>query len=143
MKFRIRRAKTYRELEQVYALDLLIFGSHDGSIGSMEDLNGSDWWIVWDEDNNPVAYCGVVIYEDFAVHKRSGVLRLARGHGLQRKMLRLRERFAKKAGCTSICTYVSIENPHSANNLIKCGYLVYNPEWRWGGDEYLYIQRTL
>lgn len=143
MKYRIRRAISYRELEQVYALDLLIFGISDGSLGSMDDLNGSDWWLIWDQDDNPVGYCGVVLYDRFAFHKRCGVIRQARGHGLQRKMLRLRENYARKNGCTTIATYVSIQNTYSANNLIKAGYIIYNPEWRWAGDEFLYVIKTL
>jgi len=143
MKFVIRRAKTDREFEQIYALDLLIFGIEDGSLGSIDDLVGSEWWIVWDENMEPVGYCGIVIYSDFAVHKRSGVLPRVRGHGLQKKMLALREAFARKQGCNLICTYVSVQNTHSANNLIAQGYRVYNPEWRWGGDNFLYIQKHL
>jgi RimJ/RimL family protein N-acetyltransferase len=143
MKYRIRKVTEYREKEQVFALDLLCFSADDGSLGSIEDLNGSDWWLVWDENNEPVGYCGIVVYDGFAIHKRCGVLPRARGNGLQKKMLRLRENFARKAGCESVSTYVSIYNAPSANNLIKSGYRVYNPEWRWGGDEFLYVEKVL
>ncbi|RLI46826.1 hypothetical protein DRO61_08760 [Candidatus Bathyarchaeota archaeon] len=112
-------------------------------MGGIYDTNGADWWIVWDENHNPVGYCGVVLYGDFAVHKRCGVLPTARGQGLQKKMLRLRENFAKKKGAESIYTYVSVQNVISANNLIKVGYRVYNPEWRWGGDDFLYVEKKL
>lgn len=143
MQYTIRRAKSEREFEQIYGLDLLIFGAADGSLGSIDDLNGSDWWIIWDENSEPVGYCGIFIYDEFSIHKRSGVLPRARGNGLQRKMLTIRESFAKKAGCKSVMTYVSIENTYSANNLFDRGYRAYNPEWRWGGDHYLYVIKYL
>jgi GNAT superfamily N-acetyltransferase len=143
MKYRICKAKTERDFELIYAMDLMCFGKADGSLTSVEDTDGSDWWIVWDEEHNPVAYCGVVIFTDFAVHKRCGVMRAARGNGLQKKMLRTREDFAKKNGCELICTYVSVQNRISANNLINAGYRVYNPEHRWGGDDYLYVEKKL
>ena len=103
MKYIIRRAKSEREFEQIYGLDLLIFGAADGSLGSIDDMAGADWWIIWDLNDEPVGYCGVIIYEDFAIHKRAGVLKCARGNGLQKKMLRIRESFAKKSGCKSDC----------------------------------------
>jgi GNAT superfamily N-acetyltransferase len=143
MRYRIQRAKSEREWEQIYALDLLCFGIADGSMGSVDDMVGSDWWIVWNENYEPVGYCGVVIYDDFAIHKRCGVLPCARGNGLQKRMLKTRENFAKKNKCGSILTYVSIQNIISANNLISTGYRVYNPSWRWGGDHYLYVQKML
>jgi GNAT superfamily N-acetyltransferase len=143
MRYTIRKAKSEREWEQIYALDLLCFGTADGSMGSVDDMIGSDWWIVWDEHKSPVGYCGVILYKDFAVHKRCGVLPCARGHGLQKKLIKTRENFARKNGCEMICTYVSIENNFSANNLFDCRYRAYNPDWRWGGDHYLYIQKTL
>ena len=143
MQFKIRKAKSDREYEQIYGLDLLIFGAADGSLSSTDDLLGSEWWIVWDENNEPVGYCGVVIYDDFAVHKRVGVLKRARGNGLQKRMLGIRESYAKKMRCKMICTYVSIENAYSANNLFDRGYRAYNPEWRWGGDHYLYVMKSL
>lgn len=143
MKFIIRKAKTDRDLEIIFSLDLLVFGWADGAMGSIADLKGSEWWIVWDENMDPVGYCGVVIYDDFAIHKRCGVIRRARGHGLQRKMLRTRENYARKQGCVCINTYVQVQNVVSANNLIKAGYKAYNPEWRWGGDDYLYVTKKL
>lgn len=143
MKYTIRKAKTDRHMEQIFALDLLCFASEEGALGSIEDLTGSDWWIAWDESGDPVGYGGVVIYEDFAIHKRCGVLPCARKQGLQKKMLKVRETYAKKQGCEVICTYVSVENPISANNLIKVGYRAYVPEWQWGGREFLYVQKAL
>lgn len=143
MKYTIRKATTDRHKEQIMALDLLCFSYDDGAMGDISELEGSEWWIAWDENKEPVGYCGVVIYEDFAVHKRCGVLPRARGNKLQKKMLRLRENFARKQGCESISTYVSIQNCISANNLFKTGYLSYNPEWRWGGEGFLYVQKTL
>ena len=143
MKYTIRKAKTDRHFEQIMAIDLLCFSYDDGAMGDLSDITGAEWWIAWDENWEPVGYCGVIVYDGFAIHKRCGVLPRARRNGLQKKMLRLRENYARKHGCESIMTYVSIHNCTSANNLFNAGYRAYNPEWRWGGDSFLYIQKSL
>ena len=143
MKYYIRKVKTDREREEIYALDLLCFGIEDGSMSSVDDMVDSVWWIVRDENMEPCGYCGMIVYDNFAIHKRCGVLPRARRNGLQKRMLKTRENYARKHGCFSVGTYVQVQNHISANNLIKTGYRVYNPEWRWGGDDYLYVQKEL
>jgi hypothetical protein len=51
-----------------------------------------------------------------------GVVSSAAGTGMQRRMLRVRERFARAAGCKSVCTYTASDNYPSITNLIRAGY---------------------
>jgi GNAT superfamily N-acetyltransferase len=46
----------------------------------------------------------------------------ARGRGLQRRMIRLRERWARTQGARTMMTYVAKRNPYSFANLILAGY---------------------
>jgi len=128
----IRRATTDRELEQVFALDQLIFGLEEGALLDKGELSGTVWWLCW-QGETPVGYCGLQILDGLAFHDRSGLLPLVRGKGLQRRFLSIRERFAKKQGITSVQTYVALGNCPSINNLFRSGYKAYNPEWPWAG----------
>lgn len=144
MKFKIRIAKSDRDLEQVYALDLIIFGKADGAYESAEYLEGHVWWLVTDEKQEPVAYCGLSCHETYAYYAKVGVVNRARGHGLQKKLSRIMENYARKNGMTEMVTYVSTTNPISANNLINSGYRVYVPQVPWVGTEhYVYLRKVL
>lgn len=104
---------------------------------------GSTWWLVWDKDM-PMGFCGLKRWnESTGFLCRAGVLRGARGAGLHRRLLRTRERSAKVMGITLLVTYVAGHNPKSANNLIKCGYTIYVPQVKWGGDGCIYFRKTI
>ena len=74
---------------------------------------------------------------------RCGVRPDARGRGLQRALVRARERFARSRGGAACVTYVEPSNFASANNLIACGYRVYAPATPWGVPSALYLTRSL
>lgn len=107
---------------------------------------GSYWWLAYYEDE-PVAFAGLTLYDYIeqpaAFLSRAGVLPKARGHGLQRRFIRAREKLAKKVGYHRIITYTSYESIISANNLIKCGYLLYTPKHDWGIKHGLYFQKII
>jgi GNAT superfamily N-acetyltransferase len=144
MSINIRRVDTQRELEQVFALDQLIFGLADGAMHDKGEMDGAYWWLCW-QDNTPVGYCGLQIKYGLAFHERSGLLPLARGKGLQRRFLSVRERFAKKEGCSVVATYVSRFNSPSINNLFRAGYKSYEPQWPWAGEDFqaVYVYKDL
>lgn len=74
---------------------------------------------------------------------RAGVLEAYRGKGLQKRMIRLRLRYAKAHRGKLAITYTTKENFASANSLISCGFRLYDPEWAWAGREMLYWQKDL
>lgn len=65
---------------------------------------------------------------------RSWVHPRHRGHGIQRRLIRVRERYAKRAGFKKLVSYTSNDNCPSANSLIRCGYKTYTPQEAWGLD---------
>lgn len=106
---------------------------------------GSYWWIAY-ADGNEVGFAGLTVYDYIASPacflSRAGVLQSARGLGIHKRMIRARERLARKIGYNRIITYTSYENIASANNLIKQGYLLYTPNHEWGIRNGLYFQKV-
>lgn len=107
---------------------------------------GSYWWLAY-MDDEPIAFAGLTPYDYItkpaAFLSRAGVLPKARGHGIQKRLIRARERTAKKDGYNRVITYTSYDNIISANNLIKCGYLLYTPNNLWGVKNGLYFEKML
>lgn len=123
-------------------LDMVCFPSDNRKFGSE---HGVHWWIVRDVGDGVLAgYCGIVLsHADRGFLCRAGVMPHARGNGLQRRMIRARERFARTQGWTRLVTYTHFTNTSSANNLIACGYRLYTPDAAWGGSSALYFWRDL
>jgi GNAT superfamily N-acetyltransferase len=139
----------------VFDLDTQIFIKDDRLSG--EDFDRTTWWITRDEDGKAVAYAGARLFhthddstedEDdkkMIVLVRAGVLPCARGKGLQKKLIAVRTRWGQRQGARAAITYTMPNNYRSSNNLIKCGFRLYNPEEGWVGElgEVLYWWKTL
>jgi GNAT superfamily N-acetyltransferase len=85
------------------------------------------WWAAFDSEAKLVAYACMrpsQRYKQAAYMSRAGVLKEARGNGLQDKLIRVRLAFAKKAGY-SFCVTDTTENPASSNNLADNGFRVF------------------
>lgn len=102
-------------------------------------LRTSTWWVAI-LDGVPVGYAGArVCDEGEAVFlSRAGVLKEARGKGIQRRLIRARVLWARKQKADCVITYTSISNCPSSNNLAAFGFQLWRPEWKWVGAEYLY-----
>lgn len=74
---------------------------------------------------------------------RVGVRKSYRGNGLQKKMIKIREKLAKKIGLSRLITYTSYDNIYSINNLISCGYKFYKPKWEFGVKYAYYVQKFI
>jgi len=106
---------------------------------------GHGWWWLAFTGDAPVAFAALVPTKSTpgtAYLARAGVLPSARGQGLQLRLIRARERKAKILGFTRIVTD-TYNNPSSANSLIKAGYRMFMPEYRWSFDGACYWQRNL
>lgn len=102
------------------------------------------WWIAYD-DGQPVGFAGLkmtIRWIDCGYLWRSAVLPEYRGRGLQVKFIRLRERKARELGWKYMITDTS-SNPASANNLIKCGYRIYEPSIEYGMTHTVYWRKVL
>jgi len=110
-------------------------------------LDGALWWLVT-LGKEVVGYAGLRPCQmpqnrGAAFLCRVGILRKHRGRGLQKRLIRVRERAARAAGIDEVITYTAAWNLPSANSLISCGYRLYRPESLWGGDTSLYWRKRL
>ena len=103
------------------------------------------WWIVY-YNSEPVAFASISpskTYPNIGVYLSSaGVLSSHRGNGLQKKLIRTRCKYAKSLG-KKWAISDTFENPHSANNLIACGFKSFQPEKTWGYRSSHYWRRKL
>lgn len=106
------------------------------------------WWIVLDGNYKPVAFCSLwpsVRDKHTGYLARAAVVERARGKGLQKRMIRLREAKARREGYLRVVTDTDTYNHFSSNNMIRCGYTLFEPPVRWSneGGPWLYWQRNL
>jgi GNAT superfamily N-acetyltransferase len=117
------------------------------------DLPRGYWWLVYDKAAwarwampcSPIAFCGLTEALATPGHgylKRAGVLHAYRGQGLQRKLITVRERKARKLGLTTMLTDTT-DNPPSANSLIRAGYKIFEPQYRWAFKHSIYWRKDL
>ncbi len=119
------------------------------------DLPRGYWWLAYDkaafETYNrltpPVAvgFCGLTITpadNTTGYLKRAGVLKAYRGNGLQRRLIAVREKKARKLGLTLMITDTT-ENAASSNSLINAGYKLFEPQYRWAFKQSLYWRKHL
>lgn len=102
------------------------------------------WWIVYDGDR-PVGFAGLYRssrWNDAGYLCRSGVLPSHRGRGLQKRLIRVRERRARAERMNWLISD-TYENPPSSNSLIACGYRTYEPSDPWGADGVTYWRKHL
>lgn len=111
--------------------------------------DGNVYWLLFDFDT-PVGFCSVRPSRFDPEHtvflSRAGILPVARGLRLHRRMIRARCRWARKHGFEYAITYCYNENKASAVNLIKEGFLPWKPPesiGRWAGEDAMYFRKTL
>ena len=126
----------------VPALDEICF-PHDERVVIGDAL----WWIAWC-GRNAVGYAGLRICKEphnrgLAFLCRVGVMPQHRGHGLQKRLIRAREREARRYGVRELVTYCVPDNPASANSLIACGFKLYRPMTKWAGPYAIYLRKVL
>lgn len=118
----------------------------------MPDFEKGHWWLVYDRDRWAygvkfvVAFAGIVpssyAPQSMGYFHRVGVLQCARGHKLQKRLLSVIERKARKNGWTSIISDTT-DNPPSANAMISAGYKIFEPAYRWAFSHSIYWKKDL
>ena len=104
-----------------------------------ETYDDSDWWVVRDCKNEAVAYAGLyTAIKDQGWLVRAGVLRHARGGGLQKRLIRVREARARKLGIPVLFTYTADWNKASMASLAQCGFVPYSTS-----EHYIYWSKKL
>lgn len=103
------------------------------------------WWIGYDGEL-AVAFASLhpsSQWSDAGYLSRAGVLPSHRGQGLQKRLLRVRERRAKALGLTWLVTDTASYNVASSNNLAACGYKLFRPTNPWGYEDAIYWRKEL
>jgi hypothetical protein len=104
------------------------------------------WWIAFVGKTDEVAgFAGMRVsrgWKDTGYLGRCGVIAAHRGHGLQRRFIRVRERAARKLGFEWMLADTS-GSAESGNNLIRCGYRIYQPRKPYGFKHTIYWRRQL
>jgi GNAT superfamily N-acetyltransferase len=103
------------------------------------------WWVAYAEDGKPVAFAGLVrsiVWNDTGYLCRAGVLDGYTGNGLQKRLISVRMRQAKKLGWNWLITDTT-ENPASSNSLISMGFKLYEPSTPWSFKNALYWKLKL
>ena len=127
---RVINAALYSRLVE---LDPIIFTGCEN-----EFKENRDWWVVV-ENKKIIAYCGCLYTDGICIFNRAWVSRKYRGNGLQRRMITTRLNAAKKR-CNVAITYTLRTNIVSANNLIKKKFLLYEPAYKYVGNDVLYFK---
>lgn len=134
---------TEHNIQRLNILQELVFGEVYISPFAENEF----WWLAFDDEGLAGFSCLTIYDHDdntkSAFTSLSGVIHRARGQGIQKRMLKRREKFASQRGCYRLISYTSRCNIISANNLIKAGYLLYTPEYDWGIENAFYFQKML
>lgn len=115
----------------------------------LEINTGSHMWLL-NMNDVPAGFAtmrGLQYDPDTVYFDRAGLKPIARGHGLHRRLINVRLRYASRLGFRRAITYCLDDNLASGNNLIKCGFQLYEPQYRWADSrskkEVLYFIRNL
>ena len=102
------------------------------------------WWLVR-HSTSPVAFAGVIPSThacNAAYFCRVGVLRKHYGHGLQLRLMRALEARSRLNGWRSVVSDTT-DNLPSANNFIRGGYRLYQPQIPWAWPNSLYWRKLI
>lgn len=138
--YRIREVDAEEYGDELRALHEYTF--NDGSL--VPDFHDGHWWIAFYHDAE-AGFIGIkqsILAPDVGYFIRVGVLHVHRGQGLQRRLMRVMERKARKVGWTRIVTDTR-KNPHSANNIIAAGYKMFEPVQPWSFSDACYWTKDL
>lgn len=105
---------------------------------------GEYWWGAWC-DGELVGYAGLAAsrqFRDCGYLCRAGVLPAYRGLGLHRRLIAVRLRHAAKLGWHAVVTDTR-KNCASANNLIRSGFVMYEPANPWSFTDACYWKKLL
>lgn len=108
-----------------------------------EFLENREWWVILDKYGNIISYCGCLFTQGICIFVRAWVDKRYRGKGIQKKLINVRIKAAKRYDCHTAITYTTPDNYGSMNNLISRGFRLYAPEYQYGGKEMIYFIKYL
>jgi GNAT superfamily N-acetyltransferase len=140
-EYRLRTiSKDLKDIWTVRYLHDLLFGDELWD----QPCENTRYWLLWAE-LDAAGFCSAkyLPHENAVYLTRAGVVPEHRGGGLQRRLLRVREQWARSRGAEQIITYTSTDNYPSITNLIKAGYRFYEPDEPWVGEDVHYFYKEL
>ena len=141
MMYRIREVDAQDDEVAENLADLHSLTFFDGA--ALPEFDQGHWWLV-EQNAVPIGFAGVVA-STHTVNAgylcRIGVLRKHCGSGLQLRLMRAVESRARR---NKWCCVVSdtTENLVSANNFIRAGYRLYQPQYPWAWPNTLYWRKS-
>ena len=102
------------------------------------------WWLAYHQAM-AVAFAGIIQSthaNNAGYFCRVGVLNRHRGHALQLRLMRALESRARHNGWCSIVSDTT-GNLASANNFIRAGYQLFEPQFPWAWPNTLYWRKTI
>jgi GNAT superfamily N-acetyltransferase len=114
----------------------------DGAV--VPEFDWGHWWLAYFE-RMPVAFAGVVPSTrayNAGYLSRVGVLKKHSGNGLQLRLMRALESRARHNGWNWIVSDTT-NNLASANNFIRGGYQLYQPQYPWAWPNTLYWRKSI
>jgi GNAT superfamily N-acetyltransferase len=140
--YRIREVDTQDDEIADTLADLHRLTFFDGA--PIPDFDWGYWWLAYHEAI-PVAFAGVVP----STHVRNsgyicriGVPKEHCGHRLQLRLMRAMESRARRNGWNCVVSDTTRNIP-SANNFIRAGYLMYQPQYPWAFPDTLYRRKII
>jgi len=130
----IRRVNGPAHSDDIYRLQALCLPLDTPAV-----VEEGEWWLAYDGDD-AVAFACLCKSKSKANHgylARAGVAPSHRGHGLQKRLIRVRLARAKALGWDGVVTDTT-HNPASSNSLIGCGFRCYEPAHPWSFDAAIY-----
>ena len=139
----------YYEINEVDGIlnreTLEAFNALDPYFPPLEDrhfVNGF-WWLVHKE-TDLVAFAGLVPFvpvEKYGYLKRCLVKPGHFGHGLQFRLMCVRETKARQLGFTHLVSECLEENTYSAANFRRAGFVQTFPEQPWAKDSLFWLKK--
>ena len=108
----------------------------------IDDEPQSLYWLAFN-DHEPVAFIVMYRYTDCWYLKRAGTLPEHEGNRLYPRLLRAAFKAMRKAGMRTCITDTANWNTRSANGLIRAGFRLYTPNFKWGWADGLYWKVNL
>lgn len=105
----------------------------------LESPSRGHWWILY-HGETPAGFASIRDVQgepSLGYLSRSGLLPAHRGKGLQKRLIKVRLRQARRVGWKRVVSS-TYKNIPSANNLISCGFRLYRPTVPWGASGTLY-----
>ena len=111
---------------------------------ALPSFDWGHWWLAY-HGAEAVGFAGVVPSthaENAGYFCRVGVVKNHCGNSLQVRFMRALELRARRNGWCCIVSDTT-DNPVSANNFIRAGYRLYDPEAPWGWLHTLYWRKRI